>query len=228
MNRLFLILLLILIGGNIFSQKGPNTQKNSNASQIKSSFEGIIKFSQETFSDTIIFTYYIKGDKVKLVINEDCGTCDEADEAMIFDLTNKSITAVKPSLRMYKDIPIKPYVEDKSRDFIITQNPRNYKTILGYKCIQWRVKNIKENTEISYWVTKGNFYFFDDLLKLWNRTEKQARYYLKVPNSNGFFPLVSIERNTLREIRMTLKVIYIKEKRINPMIFVIPPDYKEL
>jgi hypothetical protein len=218
--------LIISIG--TYAQNGTNDQIIKSKVVSNNNFEGIIKFVQLTFSDTLDYTYYVKGDYVKLVINENCNECETEDEAMIFNLKDKTITALKPSLHMYKNIPIKPYVEKKVDDFIITQNPRNFKKINGYKCIQWRVKNKKEKTEISYWVAKDNFYFFDDYLKLWNRAEKHSRYYLQIPNVNGYFPMVSVERTTLREKRMQLDVISIEEKKLDSSIFEIPLDYKEL
>jgi len=221
-------IILFFISISLFAQNGPNEQNSNNKNITNQEFEGVITFEQQTFVDTLKYTYYVKGDLVKLVVNEDCSSCVTGDEAMIFDIKNKTITALKPSVHMYKDIPIKPYVEKRNNDFIITQNPRNYKKINGYKCIQWRVKNIKENTEISYWVVDANFDFFVDFLKLWNRTEKQSRYYLQIPNSTGYFPMMSVERTTLREKRMQLQVKSVEARELDNSVFEIPPDYKEL
>ncbi len=221
-------IIFFLFSFSLFAQNGPNEQNLNNKSISNQKFEGIIVFEQQTFVDTLQYTYYIKGNLIKLIVNEDCSACVIGDEAMIFDIKNKTITALKPSVHMYKDIPIKPYIKTENNDFIITQNPRNYKKINGYKCIQWRVKNTKENTEISYWVAKGNFDFFVDFLKLWNRTEKQSRYYLQVPNSKGYFPMLSVERTTLREKRMQLQIKSIQPTELDNSVFEIPPDYKEL
>ena len=227
-NRIKYTIFLLLINFVGFSQTGP--ANNEKAVEINNStkFEGVIKFEQQSFGDTLNYTYYIKGDMVKLVINENCKACESGDEAMIFDLHNKTITALKPSLKMYKDIPIKPYVENIDSDFIITQNPRNFKKIKGYKCIQWRVKNYKENTEVSYWVANNHFDFFVEFLKLWNRTEKHSRYYLQIPNTGGYFPMMSVERTTLREKRVQLIVTSVNRRYLDNSVFEIPPDFKEL
>ena len=221
-------IIFLLFSSVTYSQSGPQNSEDAMSVNKTGVFEGVIRFEQQTFGDTFNYTYYVKGNFVKLVINENCNSCESGDEAMIFDLKNKTITALKPSLKMYKDIPIKPYVENKESDFIITQNPRNYKKINGYKCIQWRVKNYKENTEISYWVTNGHFDFFDDYLKLWNRMEKHSRYYLQIPNSEGFFPMMSVERTTLREKRVQLVVTLVERRDLDNSVFEIPPDFKEL
>jgi len=220
-----LIIICVFAFNNAFAQPLNSTQNSSKASLNKAPFEGIIKFVQETFSDTTYYTYYIKGDKVKLEINEDCKDCDVSD-AMLFDLKKQSITALKPSLRIYKDIEVKPYVEANNKDFNIIKNARNKKNVDGYKCEQWRVKNQKENTEITYWVTEGNYSFFEEFLKLWNRSEKQSRYFLQVKSSKGYFPILSVERSTFREKRMKLQVIKLERKPLEQSIFEIPVEYK--
>jgi hypothetical protein len=98
--------------------------------------------------------------------------------------------------------------------------------IQGYLCEQWRVCNQKENTEITYWVTKGNFNFFIDFLKLWNRSEKHSRYYLQLPDAKGYFPIMSVERSAFRDKRMELEVVKIKSKNLPSDLFTIPSDYK--
>jgi len=220
-----IILVCIFAFNNAFAQPQNNTQNSSKNSTKNAPFEGVIRFVQETFSDTTYYTYYVKGDKVKIEINEDCKDCDVSD-AMLFDLKNQTIIAMKPSLRMYKDVEIRPYVETTNDDFNIIKNSRNKKKVQGYKCEQWRVKNQKENTEITYWVTQGNYYFFEDFLKLWNRSEKQSRYFLQVKSVNGYFPILSVERSTFREKRMKLQVIKLDRKPLEQSIFEIPIEYK--
>ena len=221
-----IILVCVLAFNNAFAQPQNNTQNSGkNSVDENAPFEGIIKFVQETFSDTTYYTYYVKDNKIKLEINEDCKDCDVSD-AMLFDLKNQTIIAMKPSLRMYKDVEIRPYVETTNKDFNIIKNSRNKKKVQGYKCEQWRVKNQKENTEITYWVTEGNYYFFEEFLKLWNRSEKQSRYFLQVKSTNGFFPILSVERSTFREKRMKLQVIKLERKPLEESIFEIPAEYK--
>ncbi len=189
-------------------------------------FEGIIKFVQRTFSDTTYYTYYIKNHYVRLVINDRCDDTEIDDDAIIFDLDKKTIKALKPSLRIYKDIDVKPYIPEKSDNFKIIKNEKNSKLIHGYLCEQWRVRNRKENTEITYWVTKGNYTFFVDFLKLWNRKEKHSRYYLQLKDSKGYFPIKSVERSAFRDVRMELEVVKIEPKKLEDTLFIIPDDYK--
>jgi len=209
----------------VSAQPNINKKNTSKVNAKNAPFEGIIKFVQETFSDTIYYTYYVKGNNIKIEINEDCADCDGAD-AMLFNLKAQTIIALKPSLRMYKDVDVKPYVKSQDVDYSIIQNTHNSKKIEGYDCEQWRVKNQKENTEITYWVTQGNFYFFDDFLKLWNRSEKHSRYFLQIKNLNGYFPILSVERSSLRDTRMKLQVVKIINKPLETSVFEIPSGYK--
>ncbi|PLX04928.1 MAG: hypothetical protein C0594_08520, partial [Marinilabiliales bacterium] len=99
-------------------------------------------------------------------------------------------------------------IQDESGDYEVMQT-RNHKKIHGQKCYQWRVKNKEQNTEIAYWVFDGNFDFFDDFLRLWNRTEKHSSYFLHIPETNGYFPMLSVERTSLRDKKMRLEVLNI-------------------
>lgn len=190
-------------------------------------FEGIIFFSMEMISDTLYYTYYIKDRMVRMDEYNRCKDCKTPNNYMLFDLNKKTIAVVNPLRKMYMYIETKPYKERKDVDEnfkIIKTN--NYKKMFGYKCYQWRVRNKNENTEVSYWVAFDNFDFFIDFLKLFNRSEKHAQYFLLIPETKGYFPLLSEERTTLREQKMTLRVINIQRKALDKTLFQIPKDYK--
>lgn len=223
-----LFLVLFVIGLNsAFGQ--PNAKLNEDQARENNSkskqFEGKIKFVQETLEDTLYYTYYIKGNYVRLDVLDECKGCTKTDNYMIFDLSSNSIMAVKPSRKMFINVPPKPYVDSKDQNFQIVKS-KNNKKIQGYKCYQWRVKNKEQNTEVSFWVAQDNFNFFENFLRLWNRSEKHAVYFLQIPETNGFFPMLSEERTNLREQKMTLRVIEISKQNLDPTIFLIPKDFK--
>ncbi len=220
----------ILFFTGVFSVFGqPNSKlqgdqaRNTNGKSKQ--FEGKIKFVQETIEDTLYYTYYVKDEMVRLDVLEDCKGCSSSDNYMLFNLTNNSITAIKPSRKMFISVPPKPYVDNKDQNFQIIKSNNN-KKIQGYKCYQWRVKNKEQNTEVSFWVAQDNFTFFEDFLRLWNRSEKHAVYFLQIPETTGYFPMLSEERTTLREQKMTLRVIEITKQDLDPTIFTVPKDYK--
>ncbi|MGQ9847336.1 MAG: DUF4412 domain-containing protein [Bacteroidales bacterium] len=222
--KLFYLFCFFLPFYSVLAQPSATTETLVNTNK---SFEGIIFFSMEMLSDTMYYTYYIKNRNVRLDEFNRCKSCKIPGNYLLFDLDNKKITAVNPQRKMYLHLTVNEYKDNNNNneDFTILKT-NNSKKIFGYKCYQWRVRNKKQNTEISYWVAKDNFDFFIDFLKLWNRSEKHASYFLKIPDSKGYFPLLSEERTTLREEKMTLRVISIQKKTLDPQLFQIPKDYK--
>lgn len=207
----------------LMAQPSATTEISTNANK---SFEGIIFFSMEMISDTLYYTYYVKNKNVRLDEFNRCKSCKIPGNYLLFNLESKKITALNPQRKMYLHLTANEYKESNNNEDFTILKTNNSKKIFGYKCYQWRVRNKKQNTEISYWVAKDNFDFFIDFLKLWNRSERHATYFLKIPDTQGYFPLLSEERTTLREQKMTLRVISIQKKTLDPSIFQIPKDYK--
>lgn len=215
MQRQLLFIIGIIFLANLFesfSYSQPNT------------FEGEIIFVRETLTDTSYFSYKIKGDKVRI---------DELDNRlktknyMIINLDNPKIYAVNPTRKLYTKLPVQPWNHDNNpqSDFQVIKTD-NYKYLNGYKCKQWRVRNKKENTEIAYWVADKDFAFFQKLLRLLNRSEKSSEFYLRIPETNGYFPMLSVERSMLREKKSKLEVIKLNKKSMDETLFEIPKDYK--
>ncbi len=214
MKRNFIFIIIIFFGLQSFGQK-----------KHKPKFEGKIKFAKITQTDTTYFFYLVKGDKVKFISFDPCVEEEQLQEYLLFDLTNQKTIAVKPGYKTYIVLQNRPYIPLPSEEFTIIKS-RNNKKILGQKCYQWRVKNKKEDTEIAYWVNnKYNYDFFVNLLRLWNRVEKHASYYLQIPNNEGFFPFLSTERSVVRDFRMKLVVMEISYMPLDDSLFIIPADY---
>jgi len=211
----------------VHSQPNNNVQndKLSNMPSKSKTFEGKIDFVQEYLEDTFLYTYYVKNRIVRLDAQDKCNSCKNKNQYTIFDLNKGTITAVDPVRKMYMNLPVTPYSNADDDNFQIIKT-NNSKKIQGYKCYQWRVKNKAQKTEISYWVAKDNFAFFEDFLKLFNRSEKHAVYYLRIPETNGYFPMLSEERSTLREPKMTLKVTQISKQQLDADIFSVPKEFR--
>jgi len=201
--------------------QGPQPDIYSNKSN---SFEGYIRFMQITTEDTLYYKYFVKDRMVRMDSYEK-DNLNDPESYIMFYLDQKLIYAFKPSKKMYVNLMNKPFHNTTDDNFRILKTS-NSKKILGYRCYQWRVRNKDQNTEVSYWVANDNFNFFEDFLKLWNRSEKHACYFLRIPEIKGYFPLQSEERTSLREQKMTLKVIEIQKQTLNRSIFEIPPDFK--
>lgn len=219
----FYLFIFFLSFFRLSAQPSATTETITNANK---SFEGIIFFAMEMISDTMYYTYYVKNKYVRLDEFNRCKSCKIPGNYLLFNLENKKITALNPQRKMYLHLTANEYKENNNNEDFTILKTNNSKKIFGYKCYQWRVRNKKQNTEIAYWVAKDNFDFFIDYLKLWNRSERHASYFLKIPDAQGFFPLLSEERTTLREQKMTLRVISIQKKTLDPSLFQIPKDYK--
>ena len=216
--KVFLVLISLFTSGIVVSQPQSKPQPSLNVQK----FEGSIKCVHQTSSDTTYYTYHVKDDFVRI---DEMNSRDEIENSLIFDLKSKSITAISPKRKLYKKLPIRSDNDDNNENFTIIKSPSNYKQIHGYKCYQWRVKNKAENTEIAYWVAYDNFEFFEDLLKIWNRSEKSSIFYMKIPDKNGFFPMLQVERTLLRDFRNKQEVIEINKAEIKKDVFNIPKDF---
>ena len=210
-NKLLIIFLLVqLLPVSLYSQD--------------SKFEGEIVFVKETLNDTSYFSYKIKNNRVRV---EELDSKLNVKNYMIVDVNAPLIYAVNPSRKLYTNMPIHPWDFDNApqSDYQVIKT-QNYKYLKGYKCNQWRVRNKKEDTEIAYWVANDHFNFFQKLLRLINVADKSSNYYLRIPEIDGVFPLLSVERSTLRCWKSKLEVISLKQKDMETSLFEIPQDYK--
>ncbi len=187
-------------------------------------FEGEIVFVRETLKDTSYLSYKIKGTKVRI---DELDNNLKTKSYMIIDINAPIIYAVSPSRKLYTNMPIHPWdKENAPQSSFQVLKTENYKYIKGYKCNQWRVRNKKENTEIAYWVAFDQFVFFKKLLSLLNLADKNSEYYLRIPETAGVFPMLSVERTILRSWKSTLEVVNIKKSNMSTGLFEIPGDYK--
>lgn len=209
--------LLIIFSVSAYAQPRINPQQPDVNKPV---FEGSIKCVQQNKVDTIFYTFYVKGNKIR-VDEDDKGL----ENSLIFDLEKKTIVAISSSKKLYMNMVISPYLDEENEEFKIIKS-NNSKIIKGYKCYQWRVRNTEQNTEIAYWVAYDNFEFFEEFLKLWNRREKQFSFFLKIPDISGVFPMLQVERTLLRDERSRHEVVSIEKKEIKDDVFAIPENYK--
>lgn len=186
-------------------------------------FEGEIIFTKATLKDTTFYAYKIKGDKIRI---EELDQQFKMQNYMLVDVSKSRVHAVNPKRKLYVEMPTQSKLSFNDTTEFIIYKTENYKRIKGYKCYQWRVRNKKENTEVAYWVCNEFFDSFSEFLRLLNRHEKSSIYYLHIPNTSGFFPLLSVERSVLREWRTSLEVLKIEKKDLSTALFEIPQGYK--
>jgi hypothetical protein len=166
----------------------------------------------------------VKGDKVRVdEISEDG---EEVVATLLVDLSKKEMLALSHDRNLYMVRDYKPSVaKDPNMEVSKTQNS---KEILGVKCEQWRVKNKVKNTEVSFWVSSGDYKFFPQLLDVLGRKDNFATYYQVMPGIDGVFPMSADERDLFRNVKGKLEVVSVQEKKMPSDLFELPKTYLEV
>ncbi|RMG82765.1 MAG: DUF4412 domain-containing protein [Bacteroidetes bacterium] len=190
---------------------------------IYAQFNGTIHFKKIKDGVESEFTYYVKDDKVRVEEKDSQGN---VKGIMLVDLTKESVIAISPQRKLYMDAtnkrvqqPVKPKIE----------KTKNHKKIAGYDCVQWNAYYPQEDAEITYWVTEDrSFDFFDDLLRVLNRKDKIARYFLTAKDIEGCFTMEGIEKSlTDGSEKMKLTVTSVKKEDLDDSLFEVPDGYQK-
>ncbi len=185
-------------------------------------FEGSIDLVQETFYDTLYFTYSVKNEQIRV---DKYDQNQQIIQTILVNLNQKEVVVLSPEKKLYTvfESDAKSAEDDENFKIIKAENSR---MVNGHNCYQWRVKNEERNTETTYWVTQNDFYFFNDFIRLLNRSERTFEFFEKIPESEGFFPMLTVERTLLRKEKSRILVKRIEHQSIDPNIFEIPDDYE--
>ncbi len=183
-------------------------------------FSGIINFVEKSIFDTASYNMYISKHNVRL----DKIRNNNILETTIINLLNKDMVALNHVKKLYSKFNVNN-VQPEYNEQIKIIKTNNEKSILGIKCKQWRVKNEKENTEVTYWVDSSNYGFYYYFIKLWNPTYKPNRYFQLIPFSFNCIPLEIVERNLLREIKTNIVITNLERKTLDSTLFIIPKNY---
>lgn len=185
------------------------------------SFEGVIDFRKNNMTDDVFYSYTVKGNKVR--IDEKNEDASNIIATMLVDLSSKQIFALSHERKIYMTREAKTTERVEGSPKVIRSGNRRF--IGGKDCEQWRVRNDKDNTEISYWVTKGKYDFFIPLLGVLGRKDNFATFYIAIPDKEGYFPVDAVERDLQRNQKGRLEVLNITEKKLDDKLFVVPDNY---
>lgn len=188
------------------------------------SFEGVIDFRKTAGDEKVYYSYTVKGTKVRIDEKSEDGKTTIA--TLLVDLSSKEILALSHDRKLYMKRDAKTTERVAGSPKIVRSGNRRF--IQGFDCQQWRVKNEAENTEISYWVTKGNYDFFLPLLGVLGRKDRFATYYLSIPDREGYFPVDAVERDVQRNEKGRLEVLKITESKLDNNLFVVPKNYMQM
>ncbi len=192
-----------------------------NYSQNKENFEGIITYKKETMFDTVFYNYYIKDKKVRIDYIQKNG---KLQKYKIIDFGKGEYKVVNPDKKLYVQsfITITKYPEHKNLEISKTGN---YKTINDKVCFQWIVKDKSQNSVVTYWVYDIGYKYFSNILEVLDETEKISLYFIHIPDTGGYVPLLSEERSYLREERMKMSSQKIMKVSVDDNIFEVPKGY---
>ncbi len=183
------------------------------------SFEGTISFKKSVGPITANYTYYVKGDKVRIEeIDED----GNVQGIMLVNTSENEVLALSPERKMFIEVPNKR--PNRKTDLSIEET-KNTKKILGMECKEWKVISAEDNREISYWLANNNFEFFVPMLKTLNRKDKLAVFFLKLPNQSGAFPMLGVESQEDGTELTKLEVKEVDETTLSNDLFTIPSGY---
>ncbi len=188
-------------------------------------YEGSIEFRMETKKDTTTNIYYVKGNNVKLdQIGKKSG---KVEGSFVFDLTAKTIKFVNPARKVWGDHKSETPPAIKGTCEVV--KGKTTKMVSGKMCTEYTVKNTEENTQIIYWITTEKYDFFVQLVKLWNRKDKQSIYFNQIKDMpKGSMPVLSVETTLDTKAQVSkLEVIKIEKKTIEAPNVAVPSDFKK-
>jgi hypothetical protein len=195
-------------------------------------FEGKIKFKISSDGDEMFLDYFIKGENLRMemgdnaeavfVKNKDKSLILMPSEKMYMDLNNSIMSKLSSMTGMNDD--------DKNKEAEEEFNIEDYKTgktksILGYECHQWVIKDQNDDEEIEAWVTSelGNFFLMKGPMG-----EGFSPSWSNSINNNGFFPMLVITRDDDGEENSRFEATEVKKESLSDKLFTPPSDYSEM
>ena len=186
-------------------------------------YEGTIEFKKLKKGKESFYIYYVKGDFVRL---EEYGSNKTIVDIAVINLKEKKVYLLSPERKSYMVLNTMYSSKDMSKTRVEMKSES--KTILNRSCKKWVVSNPDLNAVVTYWVTKGNFDFFVNLLDVLRRKDYQSLFFQQVPEATGYFPMISTWTD-LKGVRLEqLEVTKIDERVLRGNFFTIPADYEEI
>jgi Domain of unknown function (DUF4412) len=192
---------------------------------VAQSYEGSIEFRMETNKDTTTNIYYVKGNNIKLdQIGKKSG---KVEGSFVFDIGANQVKFVNPVRKVWGEH--KSETSATIKGTCVVTKGTNTKVVQGQKCTDYVVKNIEENTVVTYWITAGKYDFFMPLVKLWNRKDKQSIYFNQIKDlPKGAMPLLSEEKQISDgKLISKLEVSKLGKGTVDASKLSIPADYKK-
>ncbi|HON52209.1 MAG TPA: DUF4412 domain-containing protein [Bacteroidales bacterium] len=187
-------------------------------------FEGRIDVVKRSLSDTLYYTYSIKGNFIRI---DEYDKYKRLQEYYIINVKDSTITALNPNQKLYSKIDVQRLHASKQSDYDII-NTGIYKYINGYKCYQWCVRNKSQSSEITYWIASDSFDFFTPMAGISASIDDSFLSFMSLPTNTmkGEMPMLIESRTLLRVDKATYTVTNIVRTRVDLSMFSIPNFYQ--
>ena len=182
-------------------------------------FQGTIKFTKTIGPVTANYVYYVKDHLVRV---EELSENGEIQGIMIVDTKENTVKALSPERQMFIDVPNKRPARETD---VYVQKTNKTQTINGYNCTQVKVTGKDDGREVTFWVADDDFDFLVPMLETLNRKDKLAVYFMNVPDIEGMFPMMGVEKKTDGVELTKLQVNEVDKIDLDQALFEIPADY---
>ena len=143
-------------------------------------YEGTIEFKKFKKGKVSTYIYYVKGDFVRL---EEYGSNRMIVDIALINLKEKKVYLLSPERKSYMILNTMYSSKDMSKTRVEMKSES--KAILGKSCKKWVVSNPDLKAKVTYWVAKGNFDFFVELLDVLRRKDYHSLFFQQVPEATG-------------------------------------------
>ena len=189
-------------------------------------FEGKIDVVKKTLSDTVYYSYSIKKTNIRV---DQFDKNKRLQRSYIINLQDSSMFAINHSAKLYTQVAVDTTTK-KTKSSVEVINTGIFKYINGYKCYQWRVKDVSKNTEVAYWVAGENFDFFAPMASIWKNVDSDYLYFLALPitSTPGQMPLLTEHRTLMRDNKASYAVTEIEKSVVKEETFTIPKNFSKI
>lgn len=184
-------------------------------------FEGVVEFTKTTGPVITHYKYFVKGDHIRI---EEIGAQGDVQGVMLVDTRDRTVKALSPDRKLFMDVPNLRLPKDVN---VKVKKTGEMKPLMGYQCEKWVVSNSQEDRNIEYWVANDEFDFFIPLLETLNRKDKQAVYFLEIPDAGGVFPMLGTEMKVDGSEVTKLEVTNVQREENQTALFEIPANFNK-
>jgi hypothetical protein len=193
-------------------------------SNMAQSFEGTVEFNNDNAKGSTKNIYYVKDELVRL--EQFSKSTGKPEGAFVFDTKNSIIKFISHGRKVWGDYKPENAPVLKGTPEIVKGS---MKKIAGQNCQEYTVTYKEENLKIVYYITKGKFDFFNPVVNLWNRKDKQSTVYRALAKElpKGSMPMSSVEYGADGKQVSKLEITKIKSQDLLPEEVAVPEDYKK-